>query len=187
MITFAEFIKKYQGQGLDWDKAYGRQCMDLYRFYVQEVLNLPQSPPVKGAAWIRFTYDKNLYNWFDNTITAVPKFGDILIWDTRAGGGFGHVAIYIRGNVLYFTSFDLNWPSQGNRDQYGNFIGTGVCHEQGHNYFGGLVGWLRPKVASTPPTTPPMTDSQKLAKIKEIANGAGSGDEKIDKIREILK
>ena len=187
-MTFSEFLTKYNGKGIDYDHSFGNQCVDLYRQYVQEVLNLPQSPPVKGAAWIRSTYDKNLYDWLDNTITAVPKFGDILIWDTRAGGGFGHVAIYIRGNVLYFTSFDLNWPSQGYYDQYGNFIGTGLCHEQGHNYFGGLVGWLRPNVAPTSPPVlqnpPPQTPREQ--EIKNIVTGGDSDTIKVIKIRDLF-
>ena len=186
-MTFSDFLATYNGKGVDYDHFYGNQCMDLYRLYVEKVLNLPQSPPVRGAAWIRSTYDQSKYDWFANTPLAVPKPGDILIWDTRAGGGFGHVAIYISGNVLSFTSFDLNWPSQGYYDKYGNFIGTGVAHYQGHNYFGGLVGWIRPKVAPTPPTPPQNPNDILVNKITKVLQEPIDGNSKIAKIREILK
>lgn len=180
-MTLQEFFNKYNGKGIDFDNSFGNQCVDLYRQYLAD-FGYPQSPPVKGAAWIRYTYDPKLFTWFDNTILAVPKAGDILIWDQRAGGGFGHVAIYVSGNILSFTSFDLNWPSQGYYDKYGNFIGTGVAHYQGHNYFGGLVGWLRPTV-----NIPPQSPESILKAVKEIVYSSVSPQEKIDKLLKLLE
>ena len=180
-MTVDEFFNKYNNKPVNFDNAFGNQCVDLYRQYLKDVLNVPQSPPVKGAAWIKSTYDTKLFDWLDNTITAVPKLGDILIWDTRAGGGFGHVAIYKQGNVLSFTSFDQNWPSQGYYDNYGNFIGTGVCHFQGHNYFGGLVGWLRIKNVPSIPLTP------REQQIKQWCNSGDNDSVFRSKVRELLQ
>lgn len=182
MITRDEFFNKYNGKGIDFDKSFGNQCVDLYRQYVAEVLGFPQSPPVRGAAWIKDTYDKNLFTWQNNGLFDVPQPGDILIWDQRAAGGFGHVAIFVRGNVLSFTSFDINWPSQGYYDKYGNFIGTGVAHYQNHNYFGGLVGWLRPKSVK-----PVLTDSQTLKAVRDIVYSSVSPQEKMDKLLKLLE
>lgn len=179
-MSIQDFFNTYDKKGINFDGSFGNQCVDLYRQYVKDVLGLPQSPPVKGASWIRTTYDKSLYDWFDNTITAVPQLGDILIWDQRAGGGFGHVAIYKSGNVFAFTSFDQNYPSQGYYDKFGNFIGTGVCHFQGHNYFGGLVGWLRAKKNA------PLTNEQKEQKIRQELGVQTSSTNHINNIEKII-
>ena len=93
MITLTAFIKKYLGKKVDYDKAYGYQCVDLYRQYCEEVLNVPQSPRIEGAADIFKNPGK---------LTAVPESttadysaGDILIWGPTDTNKFGHVAILV--------------------------------------------------------------------------------------------
>ena len=125
-MTLKEFIKKYDGKLVDWDNAYGAQCVDLYRQYCKEVLEVPQSPPVKGAKDIWNNYVKELVA-FKNTPDGVPVEGDIVIW---GNGTYGHVAVFIEGDVNRFTSFDQNYPD-----------GT-LCHKQVHSY-SGVLGWLR--------------------------------------------
>lgn len=178
-MTLQDFINNHNNKPLNYDNAYGNQCMDLYHFYVQEVLPGFPHPALPGAAWLWNNYDRNFYDRIDNTITAVPRPGDILIWGTKAGGGFGHVAVYVSGNVLSFTSFDQNWPSQGYYDSNRNFIGTGVCHLQNHNYFGGLLGWLRPKQQN-------LTDDQKESKIREILGKQETSTQHIQSIEKII-
>ena len=131
-MTITDFFNKYNYKPIDWDHALGYQCMDLYHQYVNDVLPGYPHPAAKGAAWLIGALPASHYTWYANTITAVPKQGDILLWNTSAGGGYGHVAIYNTGNVLSFTSFDQNWP-----------VGS-YAHFQSHNYFGGLQGWYRP-------------------------------------------
>jgi len=138
-MTFDDFIKKYNGKGINFDGAYGNQCVDLYRQYVKEVLKVPQSPSVSAAKHIWTTYLTKYFNRYTNTITAVPKKGDIIIWGDKIGS-YGHVGVYISGNVFSFTSFDQNWPEA---------YGKGVSHKQSHSYKG-VLGWLRLK-----PTAPP--------------------------------
>ena len=134
-----DFFKKYDGKGVDWDGAYGFQCVDLYRQYVNDVLGFKQSPSVSGAADIWNTVDVNLYEKIPNSPTAIPQLGDILIWNKRAGGGYGHVAIFSDGDVNRFTSFDQNYPTGS------------LCAFREHNYTN-VTGWLRPKTdANKPP------------------------------------
>lgn len=94
---------------IDFDGAYAGQCVDLYRQYCKEVLAFPQSPPVRGAADIWDTYLKNCFTRYENTPTAVPQKGDVMLWNKNAGGGFGHVAVFISGDANKFKSFDQNW------------------------------------------------------------------------------
>ena len=136
-ITLDEFIKKWTGKHCDWDGKWPDQCVDLYRFYVKEVLDFPQSPPVAGACNIWDTYLTNCFERIDNTPEGIPQKGDIIIWNANTGGGFGHVAIFVEGNVNSFKSFDCNWPTGS------------LPHIQGH-YYKNVLGWLKPKGENMP-------------------------------------
>lgn len=135
-MTLEEFIKKWDGKTLDWDGAYGGQCVDLYRQYVQEVLNFPQSPGVVGAKDIWDSYLKDRFERIENSPTGIPSKGDIVIWGIKYGK-FGHVGVFVEGDAKKFSSFDQNDP-----------VGT-KCHLQPHTYTG-VLGWLTPKVAPAP-------------------------------------
>lgn len=90
-MTFDQFITKWNGKKADFDNAYGGQCVDLFRFYVQEVLEQPQPKPVIGAAdfWTNYDIDPNLKNYFEkviNTPVNVPKNGltvEVLTGNTK--------------------------------------------------------------------------------------------------------
>ena len=132
-MTLDEFIKKYEGKGVDVDgypadNKY--QCVDLYRQYVKEVLGYPQSPPVVGAKDIWDSYLPEYFKRIENTPTGVPEKGDIVIFGTGLGK-YGHVAIFVEGTTSRFTSFDQNYPTGS------------LCHLQGHTY-NAVIGWLTP-------------------------------------------
>jgi hypothetical protein len=132
-MTFQEFLEKYNGKYIDFDGTYGPQCMDLLHQYVVEVLGLTDPRILAAPA------AKDLYNNFDNifgkeyferipnTPDGVPQEGDIVLWGYNP---YGHVAIFVEGNVNSFRSFDQNYP-----------VGS-PCHIQNHNY-NNVLGWLR--------------------------------------------
>lgn len=134
-MTLDEFIEKYLGQPVDFDGVWGGQCVDLYRFYLRDVLSFPQSVPVGGAAEIWDTASAEYFDCILNDPQAVPQKGDIVIWDRNAGGGFGHVAIFLEGDVNGFTSLDENWPT------------LSKVTKTKHNYKN-VIGWLRPHIQS---------------------------------------
>jgi len=109
-MTHDEFIKEYDGKYVNFDENFGPQCVDLYRQYVQDVLGFPQSPPVEGARNIWTSYLQDKYERIQNTPKAVPKKGDIIIWGEMPGNPYGHVGIFMSGDVNMFYSFDQNWP-----------------------------------------------------------------------------
>lgn len=139
-MTIKEYFSKYNGRFIDFDKHYGPTCVDNYRQYCQEVLQVPQSPPVTGAAGIWDNYRQDLFVKIPNTPLGVPRLGDLVIWSRRLNN-FGHIAIFQTGGIWNFTSFDQNWP-------------VGVpCHFQRHNYRY-VLGWLRSKVVVKEPILP---------------------------------
>ncbi len=156
-MTFQQFIDKYLGKKIDFDNAYAGQCVDLFRQYCKEVLVISQPKRVAGAAdfWTNYDSDPNLKNNFDkiaNTPTGIPLKGDVVLWNKRAGGGFGHVAVFISGNATQFTSFDQNWPT------------LSVCTKTEHGYQN-VYGWLHPKVSTPPPLIPAESTELELQKI----------------------
>ena len=43
-MNLAEFLNKYTGKKVDFDKVYGAQCVDLFRQYCQDVWQIPHPP-----------------------------------------------------------------------------------------------------------------------------------------------
>lgn len=136
-MTLDQFKTKYLGKKVDFDNYAGGQCVDLARFYWQEVINIPQPKGVVGAAdfWTNFPTDPALnlnHEKIPNTPSGVPQKGDIIIWSKATGGGYGHIAIFLEGDGNSFTSLDQNWPT------------LSKVTKTKHNYTN-VLGWLRPK------------------------------------------
>lgn len=146
-MTLQEFIHKYTGVPVDFDGRYGNQCVDLARQYVKEVLKVPQFKPVVGAADMCTSYDPKYFNAIKNTPDGVPQPGDIMIWNKRAGGGYGHVGIFSHGDVNEFWSFDQNWP-------------PGSLPKLVRHTYSNLYGWLRPVSNDITPTNGGNTPSE---------------------------
>jgi hypothetical protein len=177
-MNIQNFFAKWNNIGADFDGAFGNQCVDLVQFYNQEVVGGPHLVGA-GAKDIWDTYPKNTYDRIPNTPTGVPVMGDIMIWGIAAGP-FGHIAVVKSADVNNFTSFDQNWPQQGVQDGSGNFIGTGVCHFQGHNYTSpAVLGWLHPKVQQ-------LEANDALARIKTIVDAAANAGDIRPQIKAIL-
>ena len=131
-MTLNDFIKKYDGKGVDYDKNGKFWCVDIFRAYCKEVLEFPQSPVVTGAADIWDTYLKDYFDRINNTPEGVPDKGSVMLWDKNVGGGYGHVALFVEGDTNSFKSFEQNWPTGS------------LCHTQGH-YYKNILGWLKPR------------------------------------------
>jgi hypothetical protein len=150
-----EFVAKYTGVPVDFDGAYGNQCFDLYRKYVQDVLGFPQSPST-GTAGAKTIWDNYLKDYFEaisNTPTGYPQKGDIVIWGS-VYGKFGHVAICIEATVNTFKCFSQNDPE-----------GALPAIKWYKNYTG-VLGWLRAKQQ----TDPAKLQSELEEQRKQVSN-----------------
>jgi hypothetical protein len=139
MISLDDFIQQWSGKKCDFDGAYQGQCTDLFRQYNQDVLGINQPKGVVGAAdfWTNYETDPNLLNNFEkipNTDTFKPIKGDVMVWNKKAGGGYGHIAIVSdnKATLSKFFSFDQNWRA------------LNVCEITEHTYTN-CYGVLRPK------------------------------------------
>lgn len=117
-MTLEEFVKKYNGKKVDYDNAYGAQCVDLFRQYTKEALGIKEHTgscatsggakdlfldynkmPIEKKYFIRSTQK----NW-------IP--GDVLVWDQSPTNKYGHVAIFLAKLGNSFLVFEQNGITQ---------------------------------------------------------------------------
>lgn len=144
-MTLQEFINKYNGVKLDWDKNSGAQCVDLIKAWASNI----GSPVIRGNA-ITWAGAQG-YMWIKNTPTGVPQAGDIIVWNYSP---YGHVAVCISANIFNIKSFDQNWPTGS------------PCKIVNHYLYRNVLGWLRPSGASKPVPATPTTPQQVVYIVK---------------------
>lgn len=88
-MTLKRFIVTYSGKKVDFDNAYGYQCVDLFRQYCSDVLHVEQCPNVEGA--------KDLINSPGKLKVSYGSYapGDVLIYDATKSNPYGHVCILV--------------------------------------------------------------------------------------------
>lgn len=118
-MKFDEFVKKFLGKKMDYDKACGVQCVDLAKQYLYSVFGIKAGSWGNAKYyWLNFNSHSALTSNFTkikNTPDFVPKKGDIVVWsgDISSKNDCGHIAIATgEGNTSYFYSYDQNWGSK---------------------------------------------------------------------------
>lgn len=88
-MTLKRFIVNNLGKKVDFDGKFGFQCVDLYRQYCKDVLEISQTPAVEGAKdiWEKHGVLKQSEDSF--------AVGDILIYDKTPTNKYGHVCILV--------------------------------------------------------------------------------------------
>ena len=88
-MTLKRFIVTYNGKKVDFDNAYGYQCVDLFRQYCKDVLNVEQCPSVEGA--------KDLFEKHGSLKQTTGSYapGDVLIYDATKSNPYGHVCMLV--------------------------------------------------------------------------------------------
>jgi len=155
-MNIDNFLAKYQNKSNDFDGYYGSQCFDLFQFYNRDVVGAPFVTGA-GAKDIWNTYPKDFYERIDNTPTAYPKKGDVVIWGS-AYGPYGHVAIASEdGNPQTdsFTVLSQNDPA-----------GVPSIYKT-YSDWKGVLGWLRPKPKAEDPLQACLRQHGELVKENE--------------------
>lgn len=96
-MDLIEFVNKYHGKKVDFDGAYGAQCVDLFRQYCKDVLRAGHTGVVDGAKdlFLKYADLPSECKYFDriSVENGIPEIGDVLVWDSTATNKYGHVAI----------------------------------------------------------------------------------------------
>lgn len=134
-MNLASFVNEYIKTKVDYDHAYGAQCVDLFRQYCKDVLEYPRTESVDGARELYEKYDEFPIEKFHfaryNSGTPVP--GDIAVWGKTKENKYGHVAIVLGDKGDALIVFEQNGFTQA---------GAYVCERSKKN----LLGYLAPQV-----------------------------------------
>lgn len=104
-MTLTQFINKYNGKKVDFDGRFGAQCVDLYRQYCADVLQITQTPGVEGAKDL--IKNPGVLRVINESTLADYSVGDVLIWGATPANKYGHVAILTAiYNTKYFIVFE---------------------------------------------------------------------------------
>jgi hypothetical protein len=147
-MTLQEFIDKYKGKPVDFDGAFGAQCVDLVRQYFKEVWGLPKQPEsVIGAQDFFFKHESRPIQQqycnctaFDGSLQ--PPKGSVLIFKSTGSNEYGHIAICVATDTLGVNVMEQDGIAnekalKEGREQKGAYIG--------HWNYDRLVGWLTKK------------------------------------------
>jgi len=94
------------------------QCVQFIRFCLRDYYDVPDWLPVYQAKaanfWTQYENDKAMREYWDkypNTPAFIPQEGDICIWNTNKGGGYGHIGIVYgkKQSVLSMECLESNW------------------------------------------------------------------------------
>lgn len=109
-MTLTEFVDKYNGKKIDFDSRYGAQCVDVFRQYCKDVLAIPHTGGVVGAADLFTKYDAMPLEqkYFDKLVYAgrKPEAGDVVIFAPTKSNKYGHVAIVLDASSEKITVFE---------------------------------------------------------------------------------
>ena len=132
-MTFEKWVKQNIGRGIDYDGAYGVQCVDLAKHYIKNVLGI--NPQSIGNAIEYYNKRKTSeyltknFKWIDNTAEFIPKKGDLCVFTSRSG--HGHISVATgEGTTSYFYSYDQNFPKAKHepmtliKHSYNSFLGV---------------------------------------------------------------
>ncbi len=125
-----DFINQFNGASVDFDHTAGSQCVDLAKLWLDYLGYDASGTWGNGKDWNKNDGRQGL-KWIANTPTGLPQVGDLIVWGSGIGA-YGHIAIFVEGDLKRFKSFDQNYP-----------VGS-VCKLVEHNY-NSVIGWLRTK------------------------------------------
>ena len=151
VLTMDQFYKKYNGKAIDYDGAYGVQCVDGFRLLCME-LGIPGKATPNNWADGYWIYRNDLgFNKYFNYITDYKqlKNGDVTIWKR---GSKSHSSSHI---ALYYNGREFGQNQGGNR---------AFCLKA--TDFSDICGALRPKVWATSGSTTPATKP-----VEKVATG----------------
>lgn len=136
-ISMNKWVEKNLGKGIDYDGAYGVQCVDLAKHFIKNVLGVePQSIGNAIEYYRKRESSKYLttnFKWISNTPDFVPKKGDLCVFTSKSGNG--HISVATgEGTTSYFYSYDQNYPSGKHEPM------TKIKHT-----YASFLGVLRPK------------------------------------------
>ena len=140
-MTLLEFVNRNCGKKVDFDGYYGAQCVDLFRQYCRDVLDVPHTGAVEGAKdlveryWSLPVERKHFVLCKD---AASAKSGDVVVWGATDKNRYGHVAIAVAEDENVLLVFEQDGFKQD---------GAKLAWRSKNNIIGVLKKWSREDAA----------------------------------------
>jgi len=166
-MNYTDFKNKYLGKFIDYDKAYGAQCVDLIKQWIAD----NGWPMKRGNAidWVKNADE--FYKWIPNTPSGQPVQGDIIIFSV---GQYGHIGVVDCANTKTVDVLNQNWP-------HGNTTDPVIVTR--FNYANPkVVGWLHPKALDTPV----LQEDPKDVRIRQLEADITTRDVKITELNKTI-
>lgn len=129
-MTLQAFIDKYTGvAGVGNTRENTGECVGLVMVWTASK-GLPHT--WGHAKDLLANADRNAFQVIANSETNHPQPGDVLCWNGRWGGGYGHTGIVVSADASTFTLFEQNNPT-GSRPRLVK-----------HANYSNVQGWMRP-------------------------------------------
>ena len=127
MRPYVDFKNKWLGKRIDYDKAYGYQCVDLIKQYLDEVLWFPRVGAIGNAKNVPSTLVKKGFSklWVSSLIQ-----WDIIV---RTKGKYGHIAIVDR--IVNWRVYVLE--QNGSWKDSWNWVGENAIRVKDYS-----IGWF---------------------------------------------
>ena len=98
-MDIKQFVDTYVGTKIDFDKAFGPQCVDVFRQCNKDVYGFPHTGGVEGAKDLWEQYgklpeEKKYYEQIRKEGT-IPLEGDTVVFGATPSNKYGHVAIVL--------------------------------------------------------------------------------------------
>jgi CHAP domain len=116
-MTLAEFVEKYNGKKIDYDGHYGSQCVDVFRQYCKDVLAIPHTGGVVGAAELFTKYEampleQKYFERVPYKAGMLPEAGDVVVFGATQTNQYGHVAIVLDASSEAIAVFEQDGFAQ---------------------------------------------------------------------------
>ncbi|MBP5444061.1 MAG: CHAP domain-containing protein [Treponema sp.] len=114
-MTLIEFVNGYCGKKVDFDGYYGAQCVDLFRQYCKDVLEVPHTGAVEGAKDLVERYWSLPVERKHFVLCKEPssaRCGDVVVWGATQNNRYGHVAIMVAWDENVMLVFEQDGIKQ---------------------------------------------------------------------------
>lgn len=108
-MTLWQFVQKHVKTKVDFDGHFGAQCVDLFRQYCADVLEIRHTGAVVGAKDLVERYDalpKEKEHFALTTDKHNVLRGDVAVWGAGGGNPYGHVAIVLEADASTLLVFE---------------------------------------------------------------------------------
>lgn len=119
-MDIQNFINTYNNKSMisKTDGGYPGQCVSLINRYCWEVLNVPAGAWGNAKDWATNSIQRNYFN----LVSGSPILGDIIIFGSDYGGGYGHIAISLGDGRIFDQNGNAGTGKTGIFPEYKNRI-----------------------------------------------------------------